>query len=140
MTRRPPRSTLFPSTTLFRSNDEPALRGLPVTASIEMGWRDSARVVRLFGSCPEVAPAWSSSTYQILAGLGHANAIGADNISESGPKTPSEADQSRSRPLTAKRPLPVGWPGAFAAGFDTKLTLTEGSWGGSYVLSSRCAG
>src|SRR5438874_6131971 len=46
MIRRPPRSTLFPYTTLFRSAHRPATSGTPVqsAASAPSGWRGGSRL------------------------------------------------------------------------------------------------
>src|SRR2546430_7712298 len=53
MIRRPPRSTLFPYTTLFRSLDE-LLTDERLRASIAVGWLDGERAVQ-----EHVAPAFS---------------------------------------------------------------------------------
>src|SRR2546426_9293822 len=46
MIRRPPRSTLFPYTTLFRSAHEPALAGAPVNARPRGDLGDRLHVAR----------------------------------------------------------------------------------------------
>src|SRR5260370_6713409 len=39
MIRRPPRSTLFPYTTLFRSGKRPPIRHAGASAALRLGWR-----------------------------------------------------------------------------------------------------
>src|SRR3712207_7683253 len=47
MIRRPPRSTLFPYTTLFRSRSSRALRGLRTLAGDELGRQRAPRILSL---------------------------------------------------------------------------------------------
>src|SRR3712207_8546134 len=51
MIRRPPRSTLFPYTTLFRSADE--LRGVPGAGAAHWQWECGKRVQAIGGGAPE---------------------------------------------------------------------------------------
>src|SRR2546426_8448877 len=52
MIRRPPRSTLFPYTTLFRSTDPESLRREPVLQPIVKRWDASAENVKAFATRP----------------------------------------------------------------------------------------
>src|SRR3712207_6854299 len=51
MIRRPPRSTLFPYTTLFRSHRPPGRRRTDVRLHTRVDGRDGARVARLDHTC-----------------------------------------------------------------------------------------
>src|SRR5256885_13052656 len=56
MIRRPPRSTLFPYTTLFRSAFTVNQRPCPKSSGLIDGWRRTSRTVNVDAIPPEVTP------------------------------------------------------------------------------------
>src|SRR5688572_32185487 len=57
MIRRPPRSTLFPYTTLFRSDTEEMIRAQPMDSVILMGGCDKTVPAQLMGAVSANLPA-----------------------------------------------------------------------------------
>src|SRR5690349_22872108 len=89
MIRRPPRSTLFPYTTLFRSSGEPRILGMALAWMYD-GYRKSAekRPSRSLGFKPMCSNLASAST-------GRAIAIGAADEEERSEEHTSELQSRR---------------------------------------------
>src|SRR2546426_9477686 len=95
MIRRPPRSTLFPYTTLFRSLWRSAKPYLERWMNEQVGWRGMLRALR------QEAPFWASTLPQ-LPRLAH-RALSRDRLREprAAPARPTPENARRNDPLSA---------------------------------------
>src|SRR2546430_12335592 len=71
MIRRPPRSTLFPYTTLFRSTTIPPAYGLHLTGMFEAMEHGDLRAVYVVGENPAQGEADQARAERLLTGLDH---------------------------------------------------------------------